>query len=126
MLNLKEYNKNKDIKKYIQKMFEARHVAHNVHLKTKSYSQHVALNSFYENLLEMIDDFVETYQGQYGIVSDIDFSTQPVENIVEYLEEFCSLTKSARESLKESHLQNMLDEILSLAYKTIYKLKYLV
>lgn len=125
MINLKEYNKSKDVKKYIQKMFEARHVAHNAHLKTKSYSQHKALNSFYEDLLEMTDDFIETYQGQYGIIGDIENTTELAENIIEYLDNFCSLTKSARESLKDSHLQNMLDEILSLTYKTIYKLKYL-
>jgi hypothetical protein len=27
--------------------------------------------------------------------------------------------------MKDSHLQNIVDEILSLTYKTIYKLKYL-
>lgn len=125
MLNLKEYNKNKDIKKYVQKMFEARQVAHNIHLKTKSYSQHVALNAFYDGLLALIDEFTETFQGQYGLIGELEISVKHVENIVEYLEEFCSLTKSARESLKETHLQNMLDEVLSLTYKTIYKLKYL-
>lgn len=125
MLNLKEYNKNKDIKKYIQKMFEVRQSSHNAHLKTKSYSQHVALNEFYDGLLALIDDFIETFQGQYGLVGDLEISVKSVEDIVEYLDEFCSSTRSARESLKETHLQNMLDEVLSLTYKTIYKLKYL-
>lgn len=125
MINLKDYNKTKEIKNYIQKLFEVRQVSHNAHLKTKSYSEHVALNDFYDSLLQEADDFIETFQGQYGLVGDLELSVSKTDNITEYLEEFCSLTKSARESLKESHLQNMLDEILSLTYKTIYKLKYL-
>lgn len=125
MLNLKDYNKNKEIKTCIQKLFECRQVSHNVHLKTKSYSEHNALNAFYDGLLILVDDFVETFQGQYGLVGDIEFSVKTVDNIIEYLDDFASLTKSTRESIKESHLQNILDEILSLTYKTIYKLKFL-
>lgn len=125
MLNLKDYNKNKEIKNYVQKIFEARQVAHNVHLKTKSYSEHVALNAFYDGLLLLADDFTETFQGQYGLIGDLEVSVKSVDNVIGYLEDFTSSTKSARESIKETHLQNILDEILSLTYKTIYKLKFL-
>lgn len=139
MINIKEFmnketnkfesknnkQESKSPNNFIEKMFEVRQVAHNSHLKTKSYSEHKALDSFYNGILELADNFIETYQGQYGLVGDIKFSVDGVENIVNYLESFCSISKNARDNIKDSHLQNIIDEILSLTYKTIYKLKYL-
>lgn len=139
MINIKEFmnketnkfeSKNNKIEikgpnKFIEKMFEARQVAHNSHLKTKSYSEHKALDGFYNGILELADNFIETYQGQYGLIGDIKLNVDGVENIVVYLENFCNIAKSARDDIKESHLQNIVDEILALTYKTIYKLKYL-
>jgi hypothetical protein len=138
MINIKEFKnknsikiENKEVKssngvdKFIEKIFEARQVAHNHHLKTRSYSEHKALDSFYNGLLDFVDDFTETYQGQYGLIESPKVNVPNVENIVNYLEDFCKTSTSARAELKDGHLQNIIDEILSLTYKTIYKLKYL-
>ena len=43
-----------------------RDLAHLAHWKTKSYAEHKALNEFYDSVLELIDGFVEQYQGYYG------------------------------------------------------------
>lgn len=125
MLSLQEYKQSKGTKGLVQKMFEARQVAHNCHLKTKSFSEHEALGGFYESLLVFVDDFVETYQGQYGLMGDCEFKVEGVSNVVEYLEDCAKLFSVGRDSLKESHLQNIMDEIIALTYKTIYKLKFL-
>jgi hypothetical protein len=134
MINIKEFknkkapdteNNNYQVKAFIEKMFEARQVAHNFHLKTKSYSQHKALEKFYSELLNHVDDFVETYQGQHGLIENIEIKVSKKGDVVFFLEEFCNITKTFRNNLKENHLQNILDEIVSLTYKTIYKLKYL-
>ena len=106
-------------------MFEARQVAHNLHLKAKSYAEHKALNGFYDDLLGKIDDFVETYQGQYGIMKDCEFNVKAVDDGVEYLEDCAKLFAVGRDSLKDSHLKNVMDEVISLTYKTLYKLKFL-
>jgi hypothetical protein len=124
VLNIKEF-KNKEINKFVEKMFEARQVSHNYHLKTKSYSEHKALENFYNDLLNHIDNFVETYQGQYGLLTNLKMVANDCDDVVSYLEDFCGKVKVFRENLKENHLQNILDEIVSLTYKTIYKLKYL-
>lgn len=124
MLNIKEF-KNKEINKFVEKMFEARQVSHNYHLKTKSYSEHKALENFYNDLLNHIDNFVETYQGQYGLLTNLKMVANDCDDMVSYLEDFCGKVKVFRETLKENHLQNILDEIVSLTYKTIYKLKFL-
>ncbi len=106
-------------------MFEARQVAHNLHLKSKSFSEHKALNSFYDDLLGFTDDFVETYQGQYGLLGDFELNVEAVSNATEYLEDCAKLFAVGRDSLKDSHLQNIMDEVIALTYKTIYKLKFL-
>jgi hypothetical protein len=125
MLTLQEYKQSKGVKGLVQKMFEARQVAHNCHLKTKSFAEHEALGKFYEGLLEFVDDFVETYQGQHGLLGDCNFTVESVANATEYLEDCVRLFSVGRDSLKEPHLQNIMDEVIALTYKTVYKLKFL-
>jgi len=125
MLSIQEYNRSKSVKGLVEKMFEARQVAHVCHLQTKSYSEHKALDDFYTKLLDFLDEFVETYQGQYGILGDYNIETQQVENSLEYLEDCVKLFKVGKDSLKDSHLQNIMDKIITLTYKTIYKVKFL-
>lgn len=125
MLSLQEYKQSKSVKGLVQKMFEARQVAHNLHLKTKSFAEHEALSAFYGEILSFVDEFVEVYQGQYGLMGDCEFEISAVSNPVEYLEDCAKLFSVGRESLKDSHLQNIIDEVVALTYKTIYKLKFL-
>lgn len=125
MLSIKEYNQSKDVKGFVQKLFESRQIIHDLHLKTKSYSQHVALQEYYTEILEMADDFVETYQGQYGIIDGYEIKTKEINDPIEYLQDCVTLFKVARNSLKDEHLHHVVDEIISLTYKTIYKIKFL-
>lgn len=125
MLTLQEYKQSKDTKGLVQKMFEARQVAHNCHLKTKSFAEHEALGGFYEGLLGLVDEFVETYQGQYGLLGDCEFKVEPVAEVKEYLEDCAKLFAVGRDSLKDSHLKNIMDEVVALVYRTLYKLKFL-
>jgi hypothetical protein len=54
------------IHKNIINLIELRDKAHIFHWNTTSYSQHKAMGKFYEGLTDLIDSFVETYQGKYG------------------------------------------------------------
>jgi arsenate reductase-like glutaredoxin family protein len=125
MLTIQEYKQSKSVKGLVEKMFEARQIAHTCHLKSKSFSEHKALGEFYTELLDYLDEFIETYQGQYGILNGYEISIQSVENALEYLEDCVKLFVVGRESLKDSHLQNIMDEIIATTYRTIYKLKFL-
>lgn len=128
VMSLKDYKDAKSVKKLVEKMFEVRQTSHNVHLQTKSYSAHKALNSYYDDLLDLTDSFVETYQGQYGILNGYEsIQVSPVDDIVSYLEDSVKIFMLGKDSLKESdsHLKNILDEIVALTYSTIYKLKFL-
>jgi Family of unknown function (DUF5856) len=52
-------------------LFYARTIAHLEHLRTKSYAQHVALNTFYDEVVDLADKLSEAYQGCEGIMKDI-------------------------------------------------------
>lgn len=125
MLSIQDYKQSKSVQGLVEKMFEARQVTHTLHLKSKSYSEHKALDEFYNELLTRLDEFLETYQGQYGILNGYEIKIQSVDNSVNYLEDAVKLFAVGREALKDAHLQNIMDEIISLTYRTLYKLKFL-
>ena len=126
MMSLKDYKNSKDVKSLIKKMFESRQVSHNVHLQTKSYAQHKALNGFYDGILDLTDKFIETYQGQYGIVTGYEsIEVNAVSDVESYLEDCAKIFAMGRDGLKDSHLQNIMDEVIALTYQTLYKLKNL-
>jgi DNA-binding ferritin-like protein len=47
-------------------LIEIRDKAHLAHWNTTIYAKHKALGKFYEGLTDLLDTFVETYQGKYG------------------------------------------------------------
>lgn len=119
---------------FFSKLFESREMAHVYHLSVKgdmgSYAAHVALGAYYDGILEFIDDLIEIYQGQYGLVENFDIidtsSTRTVDPI-QYFEDLVMFVKSTRNtslSSEDTHLQNIIDEVIALIYKTLYKLKY--
>ena len=110
--------------KFIGRLFELRDAAHVEHLKTRSFAAHSALNTLYDDLLDLADGFVESYQGKYGIVA-IDIKPSRPDNFLAFLQEFANYVESSRDVFKDEWLRNQVDEISSLAYSTIYKLTYL-
>lgn len=100
------------------------------HLKTDKYSKHIALNEFYEDVVELVDTLIEDYMGIYGKVSDYkNIMTTEKIGAVEYLESLREMCKEAADDLfdddKDSELLSDIDNILSLIDSTLYKLKEL-
>ena len=114
---------------FVARLFMNRDVSHIVHLSTRSYAKHMALNDFYHEIIELADDFAETYQGRYGLLNKISLvSPTKVTNIADFLQsELDEIEKQRYAFLDKSDtaLQNIVDEIVGLYLKTIYKLKYL-
>ena len=110
-------------------LFLARDVAHSVHLNTRSYSKHVALNIFYDRIVGAADDFTETYQGRHGLIGPISLmSAKKTNNIVEFLEGQVDELMEMRYKVVDKDctpIQNIIDEIFGLYYSTLYKLKFL-
>lgn len=98
------------------------------HLKTSKYSKHMALDEFYKEMPELVDQLIEDYQAINGIVDDyknvFDASTM---NALEYLEELRTFVKESRPEFieGESELESDLDNILSMIDSTIYKVRKL-
>lgn len=119
---------------FFSKLFEVRQISHIFHLQVQgdmgSGWQHEALGEFYNEILEFTDDLIETYQGQYGIVEGyeiIDSSITSETKSLDYLKENVEFIKKERKAIsaEDTHLHNIVDEIIALFYKTIYKLTYL-
>lgn len=115
------------------KLFESREMAHIYHLQVNgeqgSHAAHTALNEYYEGVLDFIDDLIETYQGQYGIVDGyetIDTNETRTKEKVEYFEGLVEFVKHGRKAIsaEDTHLQNIIDEVIALIYRTLYKLKF--
>ena len=117
--------------KFFSKLFEARQMAHIFHLQVKAEMgsgwEHDALKTFYDEILEFTDTIIETYQGQYGIVEGyevIDSSTTGQMKSIEYIKQTVDYIRAERKAIKEedTHLHNVIDEIIALFYQTIYRL----
>ena len=106
--------------------FAARNKAHLEHWNTKSYAEHVALGDFYEEVINAVDAFVECYQGKFGLVGKVKLvpSTQ---DICEMLKEDAAWMEEHRDELCKgvNALGNLLDNIVDLYLKTLYKLENL-
>lgn len=123
-----------DVSKFFSKLFESREMAHVYHLQIRgegSYAGHKALDEYYTSVLDLIDQIIETYSGQYEIVENyetIDTSNAIDKNKVDYFTELQKFIKENRYSTlskEDTHLQNIVDEIVALGYRTLYKLKNL-
>lgn len=114
---------------FVGTLFLARDVAHSVHLNTRSFSKHNALNSFYDEVIELADKFAEAYQGRHGLIGPISLmSAKKTSNIIEFLEDSLAEIEKMRYEVCEktdTPIQNIIDEIVGLYLSTLYKLKFL-
>jgi len=114
---------------FVGALFLARDVAHSVHLNTRSFAKHSALNEFYDEIVELADKFAEAYQGRHGLIGPISLmSAKKTTNIVEFLEDSLADIEKSRFDVCEktdTPIQNIIDEIVGLYLSTLYKLKFL-
>ena len=114
---------------FVGMLFLARDVAHSVHLNTRSFSKHMALNTFYDEIIELADGFAEAYQGRYGLIGPISLmSAKRTGNIVEFLQDQLDEIEAGRYDVckkDDTPLQNLIDGIIELYLSTLYKLRFL-
>ncbi len=114
---------------FIGVLFLARDVAHSVHLNTRSFAKHSALNGFYDEIVILADKFAEAYQGRKGLLGPITLlSAKKTTNIIDFLEDQLTDIEAARYSIcdkTDTPLQNVIDEIVGLYLSTLYKLRFL-
>ena len=112
----------------IMRCFHARTVAHVLHLKSKSYAQHVALNEFYDEIIPLVDSLAEAYQGDYGIIEDYPVKFRMYPDGLALLDDLSGWITDNRSHVcdkDDTYLQNIVDEIMALIRSKQYKLKFL-
>jgi 23S rRNA maturation-related 3'-5' exoribonuclease YhaM len=114
---------------FVGYLFLARDVTHSVHLNTRSYAKHKALQKFYEGIVDHADAFAEAYQGRKGLIGPITLmSAKKTGNVVEFLEDQLAEIEKCRYEVvdkSDSSLQQLIDNIVELYLSTLYKLKFL-
>jgi len=117
-----------DASKLFGKLFQSRDILHLNHLNTKSNAAHLAMNEYYDEILDLIDALVETYQGIYGLVEiEIPASKTNEYDTVRYLQNLYKDLKDSEEILfsENQELIAFLQDIENLINSTLYKLKNL-
>lgn len=103
---------------------------HILHLQSRSYSQHMALGAFYDGIGDLVDSFIEAFQGKYGLLTKYPaiaalFPEQDPVTYLTYLSDEVSMFRKANGFPQDSELQNEVDNIANLINSTLYKLKFL-
>jgi hypothetical protein len=109
---------------YLGQFFQSRDIIHLAHLQTTSYSEHEALNKYYDGLLGLLDSMIESYFGCIGKRVNIKIPASDYINAETHLKQFKEYVKKHRGVLgmDRTDVQNILDEIIALINKTLYLL----
>lgn len=122
-------NQNSDFAEMISLILHSRTQTHTLHLQTKSFAEHKALNEYYDAIGDVVDGLVESYQGKYGIIEkykSYDLSGyKSTDSTVKYLQDLCKKIESLRDCCKDSYIQNQIDNVCELINSTVYKLRFL-
>ena len=121
-----------DLVDMIASLLHSQSQVHIFHWQTKSqssFSEHKALQEYYDGIDGLVDNIVESYQGKYEIITGyktiktVDYKS--TEQVIAYFKELDENIEKNRTSVKESYIQNQIDGVQELIYSTLYKLRFL-
>jgi hypothetical protein len=110
-------------------LLNAATIAHVLHLQSRSYAEHKALQGFYQDLPDLVDSVIEAWQGRNGEL--VEYPDQSVElsehkDALEFVTFLKIILDDERYVLgEESEIQNLVDSIAELIDSTLYKLTFL-
>lgn len=96
-----------------------------MHWGTESYSEHNAYEMTYNSISEGLDELVESYQGYHGRIdfgNSCEFISFGDVESNSWLKSMLECLKILRENIKESDLQNLIDELIASVSKLMYLL----
>jgi len=116
------------IEMLVAKVFALRDASHLLHWKTDSYSKHMALGDFYDEIIDSIDEIIEVYQGARGLINNIP-SVPRVRGdlLVAQLDADSMWVRENRSKISQGipAVENLLDELAGEMLRTLYKLRQL-
>jgi hypothetical protein len=97
------------------------------HQQTDSFSEHKALEEFYDEIVGLLDELSESYAGIYGRLSPYEVDdlmdwTSTDDTIKYYRGCYDWLQVERKSAPQDSFIQNQLDEITQLLGQTLYRL----
>ena len=110
-------------------MLEASAQAKVFHWQTSSLGEHDALGEFYEGFNDLMDKFIESYQGCYGRIMlgcDLEVKPYTMDAPVAFLTSFKEYIQTGARMMVMGNtaLSNILDEINGLVEQTLYRLTF--
>ncbi len=117
-----------NIEEYFGTLLQSVTETHKKHLMTGKYSDHKALNEFYDEMPKLVDALIEHYQGTHGKVENYKNTIEADgKDAVKYLEELLEFTKAGQKEFFEddSDLSSDVDSIRGQIASTLYQLKEL-
>jgi len=111
---------------FIAEALALRTAAHQLHLTSKSYSEHQALGEFYPALSDLTDKYAEVYMGLTKHIARFPAANPPIGPAIEVLQDFLDVIQEEfDEDDSKQSLLNILAEIEELTARTLYKLRNL-
>lgn len=100
---------------------------HILHLQTKSYAEHKALQRYYEELPDLVDNIIEQWQGAYQTIVEypMDYKAPNTDPLKEVYNVRDFVAKNRAIVGDYTSIQNQVDELMSLLDSTVYKLTFL-
>lgn len=98
------------------------------HLRTHKYSKHEALDEFYKEMPDKVDELIEAWMGANGkkVNSFDNIIASKNMGTLTYLKELKKVCKDGRELMGgNEELESLLDDIINLINSTMYKVKEL-
>lgn len=117
---------NEEVAQFVAALLHSSTVTHFMHWSTNSYAAHQALGEYYNEVIELVDNFAEAYMGRYDQLKKFPADFHNADDPKKYLESLKSFVEEARTHLpQDSELQNLIDEIADLINSTLFKLRFL-
>jgi hypothetical protein len=115
------------IGEFFLKLLHAATNGHILHLQTKSYSEHKALQKYYEELPDLVDSIIEEWQGAYQKIVEYPaiYEAPNPDALQEVMAVRDFLVKNRAVVGDYSSIQNSVDNLMSLLDSTVYKLTFL-
>jgi high-affinity Fe2+/Pb2+ permease len=126
---VKETKTGSGFKDMVSILLHSQTQVHIFHLQTKSYSEHKALQGYYEGIDALVDGIIESYQGKYDVITkynsvkNVDYQSN--EQVIKYFKALDTMIDKNRKEVKESFIQNQIDTVQELINSTVYKLRFL-
>jgi hypothetical protein len=89
-----------------------------------SYATHMALGDLYNELGDLADTLIESYQGKYGVLKIEQRGCITEQNVTNKLRGFAQfLEENFPMYCEDSWILNQVDEVITTLYHTVYKLE---